>query len=199
VNLAPSVVACLLLAGLAAGCDPVTAVLGGGAIVGMSAAEERGVEGAVDDTRIRASINQLWFDADTEIYRKVTLTVNEGRVMLTGSVPRPEQRIETVRLTWQAPGVREVLDEIQVEDQSGLADYSRDTWIANTLRTRLMFAKNVRNVNYTVDVVNGVVYLMGIAQNAEELDRVVAYARDIAGVKRVVSHVMLKDDPRRLS
>jgi osmotically-inducible protein OsmY len=189
-----------VVATLVGGCDPITtAAVGGAAAVGVGSAEERGLEGAVDDTKIRAEINELWLKQDFEMYRNVTLTINEGRVMLTGSVKRPEARVEAVRLAWQAAGVRQVLDEIQVEDQSGFSDYARDVWIANSLRTRLMFDEHVRNINYTVDVVNGVVYLMGIARSAEELDRVIAHARDISDVKRVVSHVVLKNDPKRQS
>ena len=180
-------------------CEPITMVAGAGAAVGSSAAEDRGFEGAVDDTKIRAQINDLWFRADAEMYQKVSLTVHEGRVLLTGSVKKHEQRVEAVRLSWQAAGVREVLDEIQVEDKSGVIDYGRDVWIANNLRARLMFDQHVKNINYTVDVVNGVVYLMGVAQDGDELDRVVAHARDISDVKKVISHVVLKNDPSRHS
>jgi len=191
----------LLLAALTlSACDPLTVtVVGAGGAVGMGAAEERGLEGAVDDTKIRTSINALWIDKDFTMFREVTLTVNEGRVMLTGSVEQPETRVEAVRLAWQAAGVRQVIDEIQVTDQSGIASSLQDSWIANKLRTELMFDSDVRNINYTVDVENSVIYLMGIAQNQEELDRVLATARDISGVKKVVNHVLLKSDPRRNS
>jgi osmotically-inducible protein OsmY len=191
--------AALFLAAVTTACDPITAAVGGAATIGVGAAEERGFEGAVDDTKIRASINDLWFRQDFDLYRNVTLTISEGRVMLTGSVKKPETRVDAVRLAWQAAGVRQVNDEIQVEDQSGMMDYAGDVWIANKLRTQLMFDGQVKNINYTVDVVNGVVYLMGIAQNQGELDRVIAHARDISNVKRVVNHVVLKNDPKRQS
>jgi osmotically-inducible protein OsmY len=199
VNRLSKVSLALVLAVMASGCDPITVVVGGAATVGVGAAEERGLEGAVDDTKIRASINDLWFRQDFDLYRNVSLTITEGRVMLTGSVKKPETRVDAVRLAWQAAGVRQVIDEIQVEDQSGVMDYGRDVWIANDLRTRLMFDGQIKNINYTVDVVNGVVYLMGIGQSQDEVDRVVAHARDISNVKRVVNHVVLKNDPHRQS
>jgi osmotically-inducible protein OsmY len=188
-----------LLPLILAACDPVTLGVVGAGAAGLGAAEERGLEGAVDDTKIRAAINGLWLQQDFNLYRSVTLTVNEGRVLLTGSVEKPETRIEAVRLSWQAAGVRQVIDEIQVTDQSGIKSSIEDAWIANKLRTQLMFDSQVKNINYTVDAENGVVYLMGIAQNQDELDRVIATARDISGVKRVVNHVLLKTDPRRNS
>ncbi|MEL0012970.1 MAG: hypothetical protein VW881_06050, partial [Alphaproteobacteria bacterium] len=45
----------------------------------------------------------------------------------------------------------------------------------------------------------GTVYLLGVAQDREELDRVFRVTRSIPNVKRVVSHVILKDDPRRVA
>lgn len=180
---------------LLSACAPV--VLGAGATVGVAATEDRGVEGATDDLKIRAEINELWFRHDATMFHEVDLRVHEGRVMLTGAVQKPEYRVDAVRLAWQAAGVREVLDEIQVTNSSSFSDYSRDVIIATDLRGRLMFDGQVKNVNYSVEVVNGIVYLMGVAQNQAELDRVIAHARDIRNVKRVVSHVVLKNDPRR--
>jgi osmotically-inducible protein OsmY len=190
----------LLTACVLAACDPVTVtVAGAGGAVGMGAAEERGFEGAVDDTKIRAAINGQWIDHDVALFREVTLTVTEGRVMLTGSVAKQDTRIEAVRLTWQVAGVRQVIDEIQVTDESGFVSAVQDSWIANKLRTQLMFDGKVKNINYTVDVVNGVVYLMGIAQSQDEMDRVIDKARNLSDVKKVVNHIVLKTDPRRNS
>ena len=180
-----------------AGCDPVTLAAAGAGTIGTAAMEERGLSGADDDPKIRAQINERWFQHDTEMFRKVGLTVHEGRVLLTGDVKQPDQRVDAVRLAWQAEGVREVINEIQVSDQSGLMDYAHDVWLANKLRGELLFDRGVRNVNYSVDAVNGTIYLMGIAQDVDERDRVVSHARDISGVKKVINYVILKDDPRR--
>jgi osmotically-inducible protein OsmY len=180
------------------GCAGV--VIGAGASAGVAAAEERGLEGAIDDTKIRVQINDLWFRRDVEMYRKVGLDIHEGRVMLTGVVPNDEARAEAVRLTWQAAGVREVYNEISVDPQGeALMDRSRDTWIEQKFKAKLLFDRDIKNINYVVNVVDGTVYLMGVAQNQAEIDQVVAYARDIANVQRVVSHIVLKDDPGRVN
>jgi osmotically-inducible protein OsmY len=184
---------------LVTGCDPlsITAVVSAGSAIGMGAAEERGLEAAIDDTKIRAEINQLWFQNNFSIFKNVSMTVNEGRVLLTGIVNKPEDRIEAVRLTWQAFGVNFVIDEIQVSDTSGLLDYAKDGWIANKLRTSIIFDLSISNINYNIEVVNGIVYLVGIAQNQEELNKVIAYAKNMSDVKKVINHVILKNDPKR--
>ena len=198
-NLRPLLSAMILtaLAGAVSGC--VGAVVGAGASAGVAAAEERGFDGALDDTKIRAEINRLWFDRDVEMYRQANLNISEGRVMLTGVVKTEQARADAVRLAWQASGVKEVLNELQVraEGEAGL-DQANDLWIQNKLKARLLGDSDVKNINYTIDVTDAVVYLLGIAQNDAELDRVIAHARDVSGVKRVISHVRLKTDPRRV-
>lgn len=184
------------MGGLLSGC--AATVVGAGASAGVAAAEERGLEGAVDDLKIRTEINHLWFQKDVEMYRKVTLNISEGRVMLTGMVATDQARADAVRLSWQVGGVKEVLNEIKVvaAGESGW-DQANDLWIQNKLKARLLTDGEVKNINYIVDVTDSVVYLLGIAQSSAELDRVIAHARDVSGVKRVISHVRLKTDPRR--
>lgn len=173
--------------------------VGAGATAGVAASEERGLEGALDDAKIRAEINHLWIQQDIEMYRQVTLTINEGRVMLTGTVPRPEARVDAVRLAWQASGVKEVINEIDVASGGGPIAYVTDSVIANKVRLRLLEDKLIKNINYTVEVNEGVVYLMGIAQNEAELERVIDHARAVSGARRVVNHVRLRTDSRRVT
>jgi uncharacterized Rossmann fold enzyme len=41
------------------------------------------------------------------------------------------------------------------------------------------------------------VHLLGVAQNRKELALVLAHARNLSHVRKVVNHVILKTDPRR--
>ncbi len=93
--------------------------------------------------------------------------------------------------------MREVINEIQVNDQTSLIDAGRDIYIANQLRAKLLLDKQISNINYSVETVNGVIYLMGVARDQEELDRVLGHARNIEHVRRVVNLALLRDDPRR--
>ena len=196
IRIFPSIVI-LSAAALLSGCAGM--VVGAGSTAGVAGAQERGFSGTLDDTKIRADINSAWINKDADMFRKVDLSIYEGRVMLTGIVVKEVQRDDAVRLTWQAAGVREVINEIQV-NASGqdFTDYTHDTWIQQKLQTLLLFDKDVKNVNYVIDVVGGVIYILGLAQDQAELDRVIAQASDISGVKRVINHVLLKTDAKRV-
>ena len=51
---------------------------------------------------------------------------------------------------------------------------------------------NVRSVNYTIETSNGSVYLIGSARSQAELDHATDLARNVGGVKRVVSYVEIR-------
>ncbi len=185
-----ALISCLIPLALLAvsGCGPGV-VAGGGASIGIAVAQERSPGDAVDDTIIASQIVSNFYQFDIELLRQVSAEVVEGRVLLTGSVAKPENRVEAVRLTWQIDGVSEVLNEIQVTDRGGLVDFALDTWISTQLRTKLLLDREIKALNYNVETVNGVIYMIGIAQDALELERVTNHARTIENVQKVISHV----------
>jgi osmotically-inducible protein OsmY len=179
-------------AGLSLGaCAPV--VIGAGVVAGVAISQERGIGGAVSDTKIRLEIDSLWLEESTALFSKIGLQVQEGRVLLTGQVQEPEARVTAVRLAWQAEGVAEVINEIGVGDKSSLSNAARDEWIAAELRARLLGDSAIASINYSIETVNGSVYLIGVAQNQAELDRALAHAKDITYVRRVLNYMRLKE------
>ena len=155
---------------------------------------------AVDDTAIQLQIKHHLLQASDDLFVRVSSEVHEGRVLLTGVVPTPEDRVEAVRLAWQASGVQEVLNEIQVSDRDGIIDYFKDAKITAQLRFQMLRDQDVSDINFSVETVNGIVYLMGIARTGSELEKITTYARNIAGVQKVISHVRLGDGrPREKS
>ena len=178
-----------------AGCADV--IVGAATTTGLAVVEERTVGDAVKDLTIQAELNHLFFQDDLALYNDVSLSVVEGRVLLKGSVPTHEDRIRAGWVARQATRVEEVINEVQVTGEGGILDYAKDRWISMLLDTKLLLDLDILSVNYDVSTVNGTVYLLGIAQNEGELEQVKEHARRVDGVKHVVSHVIMKDDPRR--
>ena len=85
--------------------------------------------------------------------------------------------------------MREVLNELKVSDETSLTDKGRDITIAAKLRARLLVDDKVSLINYSIDVVNQTVYIMGVARSEAELQRVLGTARDITYVRQVVDFV----------
>ena len=189
--LLPVMIAVTLAAALTlSGC--ARTLIGAGATAGTAAMEERGISGVADDTAIRLRLNALYSDDDERLWRKIGFQVYGGRVLLTGTLDTPEMQSRAIRLAWQADGVTEVINEIEVVKSDGISGYGRDTWITTQLKSKLLFDKKVSSINYSINAVRGKVYLIGIAQSRQELDRVINHARSIDYVQKVVSYVRIK-------
>lgn len=176
-------------------CTPLGLATGTAATVGSASAREGGLKGSVTDASIKGGINEAWFQHNIEMFSKLSTTVDQGRVLLTGVVQDPQDRVEAVRLVWQVKGVKQVINEIRVADSDGAPGYVRDKWIQTRLRASLIGDSSVHSLNYSTETVQGVVYLMGVAMNQRELDRVTQIARTIPNVKQVVSYVKLIGEP----
>lgn len=179
---------CALSFGLS-GCASV--FIGTTAGSALLVAQERTVGNAVDDIAIQTQINEKLFAQDSLLFARVNLTVTEGNVVMTGSVPEADDKVTAARLAWQVSGVQSVNNELQVRDTSSLTDKARDTWITTQLRARMLADGDIYDINYTLDTVNGVIYVMGIARNQNELNRVLSIARTIQYAQRVVSLVRI--------
>ncbi len=173
------------------GCSAVGVATSAGAVGGIAAAREGGIQQTAIDTRIAFEINDLWFKYDTEAFLKLNHTVEQGRVLVTGVVQNPDHRVEAIRLAWQPKGVTQVINEVRVAEGEGITGYARDAFITNSLRAKLIFDGDVQSINYTIDTVQSVVYLMGIAQDRAELNAVIDHARNTSYVQQVISYVKM--------
>ena len=186
----PALLLLLIVAPLLGGC--VGLAVGAVATSGVSIAEERSLGEQVDDLTVTFDISQRFTrfnEANEGTLSGVSLDVTEGRVLLTGNVAEARLRIEAVRLAWQAEGVVEVRNEIDVDPANAGSWSLEDIAISNELRALMLFDSDVSKINFNVETVDRVVYITGIAQDDAELERVLNHARTISGVEEVVSYV----------
>ena len=128
------------------------------------------------------------------VFDNISFHVEGSTVTLAGQVYRPSLKKSADRVVAGIEGIETVINEIEVADDTTLTDQARDTWIAAKLKGRLLLDKNVSSINYSVEVVNQSIFLIGIAQDQTELDRVIAHTKDVSYVRRVVSYVRVKEE-----
>ena len=161
----------------------------------LVAKEERTVGTFIDDTVIAAKLKNLYFNNNEKIFFNVDVEVNEGRVLLTGTVETSDIRIEATKLAWGTSDVVTVINEIQISDNDNILDYADDLVITTKINAKLLINKEINNLNYNIDTVNKIVYVIGIAQNKNELANVIDIINSVYGVKEVINYVRLKEDP----
>ena len=161
--------------------------------------QERNFLAAVDDLNIQTEFNARLIGESGALFANVNSTVIEGRLHITGTVPAQADRQKVTRIAWTIPAVKEVVNDIEVTSETGLVEAARDRWITAQLRALMIGDSRIRDSNYAIDTENSIIYLNGIAQNREELERVMGYAKSVTEARQVVSYVIMKDDPRRVS
>tara|TARA_R110001583_G_scaffold96819_3_gene241465 strand:- start:178362 stop:179027 length:666 start_codon:yes stop_codon:yes gene_type:complete len=172
-------------------------VVGAGATAGVAAMQERGFKNSVNDNAITANLWRKYLEIDEKMFVDIDIEVLEGEVLLAGYVPTADVEMTAVQTAWQTDGVKRVINQLKVGKTLGVIDTASDLLISTRIKTALMFDSRVYAINYTIETVDGTVYLMGIAQNKNELDRVISHVRATSYVKKVVSYVRLKNDPTR--
>jgi len=181
-----STILLLLLAATGlSGC--ATAVLGVGTAAVAASTTEKGLTTSVNDAAIVTKIKDRFIQSNFSLVTAADVSVNDGSVLMAGKVKTPEEKVQATRIAWEIKGVREVVNELQVSDTSSLKDLAKDLAASATLRGKLIADGDISSLNFNIDVVNGTIYLSGIAADAAEMNRVVAHAQEVRFTRKVVN------------
>ncbi|MCE2716284.1 MAG: BON domain-containing protein [Pseudomonadota bacterium] len=167
-------------------------IMGGAAATAMVATKEKGIGGTMSDSNICTKVKMNLYNFSPDLHAKVSVSVQNKEVLLTGTVQDPSWPQEAERLAKSVEGVKEVINHIETEGEETLGSMSSDSWITTRIKSKLLFETDLYSLNYTIETSNGTVYLTGIGQSEEEINRVVEIARNVGGVKKVVNHVKVK-------
>ena len=163
----------------------------------MIASDERSIGTIIDDKMISSKIKtELSKYGNAHIFLSINVSVLEGRVLLTGSVASRDCLDQAVKIAWSTKGVREVINEITVELKS-FTHTANDSLIESSIESSFLIEKNFISTNFIVKVNNNIAFLLGIAQNQNEMDKALIIASKTKCVNTVVNYIILKNDPRR--
>jgi osmotically-inducible protein OsmY len=194
-NTSTLIASVLLLSAFAlSGCTG--AVVGVGTAAVAASTTEKGFSTSVSDGVIFAKLKDRFIQVDHSLLTSIDVTVNDGAVLFTGKVKTPEDKIKATKLAWEIKGVREVVNELQVLDNSSIKDLAKDLAATATLRGKMIADKDISSLNFSIDVVNGIVYLSGVASTPEEMNKVISHAKTLRFAQQVVSYIILAKDQR---
>lgn len=175
-----------------------SAIVGGAATLGLAGVQERSIKDAAIDLEIELLIQDNMFREDTEkMFSAIDVIVIEQRVLLVGNVVNEKIRDKAAAIAWETNKVKEVLNEVTINKNLNLVSSAKDARISLNLSGLLIGDSKISDINFSHSVSGQTIYIIGIAENDSELNNVLNHARTIQGVKKVVSHIILKNDPIR--
>jgi osmotically-inducible protein OsmY len=152
----------------------------------------------LDDFNASLGVKSAMLRSQGYALDQVDVEITEGVMLLSGSAPRDSDRIYAECLAWSAPGVRSVVNEIEVGAWRGTRELARDSVITQQVRARLVQDAEIRSLNYNVETRQGVVYLLGYARDRAEAEHAARHAARVSGVERVVDLVRVTGETPEL-
>ena len=172
-------------------------LVGGAASGGIILVQERTPEQAAKDILIKTKVEESFFSTNyDEIFSKIKVIVFEGKVLLVGTVKNEDYKNSASSIVEKIEGVKEMANYVTVGKES-VIDYLKDTRISLEFKAKLLADKDISEVNYSSTTENRIIYIIGVSQNQEELDKVLSHASNIAGVKKIINLVVDKNSPSR--
>ena len=155
---------------------------------------DRSIGEYVDDVLIKAILKNSYFDQSEKIFFNVDVEVSQGRVLLTGTVDNIDLRIEATRIAWGVKGVQTVINEIQISESDNILNFADDLVISTKVYAKLMLDEEVNSLNYNIETVNKVVYIIGISSSSDEKQKAIDLTKEVFGVEEVVEYITIKSE-----
>ena len=155
--------------------------------------EDRSIGEFVDDAIIKTVIKNAYFDQNENLFFNIDVEVSQARVLLTGTVENIDLKIEATRIAWGVSGVETVINEIQISNSDNILNYADDLVISTKVKGKLILQENVNSLNYNIETVNKLVYIIGIAASESEKNLVIDIAQNVYGVEEVIDYISIRE------
>ena len=155
---------------------------------------DRSIGDFVDDVLIKTVLKNSYFDQSEKIFFNVDVEVSQGRVLLTGTVDNIDLRIEATRIAWGIKGVQTVINEIQISQSDSILNFADDLVISTKVLAKLMLDEEINSLNYNIETVNKIVYIIGISSSSEEKQKAIELSKEVFGVEEVVDYITIKSE-----
>ena len=165
---------------------------------GVSVAyDPRTVGMQIDDSIMQKNLIGRLTLTDKKYIISISAKVLDGNIYLSGKVDEPEEKLKIIKMAWETKGARSVQSTVTIKGNNNFKSAAKDILITSQLRTALIFNKLTKATNYTIDTINGKIYIFGIAMTKKEKEKVISEADQIHGVKDVIPSIYLVEELSR--
>jgi osmotically-inducible protein OsmY len=165
-------------------------VVGGVAATGMALHDRRSLGTVIDDNVLEVRVRDALYrheQFNDEV--RIKVQSHNGWVLLAGEAVNEERVALAERAAGEIEGVRRLFNELAPIERGGPGLSTSDRWISTRVNGSLTRIRDLPGFDATrvkVTTARGIVYLMGLVSR-EEAEAVVAQARTVRGVERVVT------------
>ena len=168
---------------------------------GLAALAQQPLGDAMNDTAITARIETLFLVSDHLSPFNINTTTLNGVVTLTGSVADDVQKDLATDLAKSVDGVKDVVNNLTVVG-TVVSTRPKRTWqervndisLAATVRSNLLYNKELKGLKIGVSAEGGNVTLFGVVNTFFEKDRIEQIVLETRGVNKVTNNLTVHSD-----
>ena len=86
-----------------------------------------------------------------------------------------------------------VINEIEIGNKQNLEQYTKDLWITTQVKAKTLNEVGLDVLTYNFETINFKVYVMGVAIDKEETEKIIKAIKSVKGVKEIANHIILRE------
>jgi osmotically-inducible protein OsmY len=172
-------------------------IIGGvGAIAFTSSAQEKGLGTSLNDKVVYVKLRNAIYDWNPSVSENISLSVDNGSILVTGKLKNIDTKVQLTKIIWEVNGVKEVNNKVQISETNNFKNIAKDLASLGEIKAKLMASKKLNSLNFSIDVVNNIAYISGIASSEEEISIATQIAQEARFIKEVQNFVKVNKDKR---
>lgn len=166
-------------------------LLAGCTTIYKSAVDERSVGDQYDDEKITMAIRKK-FSADEKIkYFDISTYVYNGHVYLVGEYDSVDQKKQAVKLAREVEGVKSVTDYFLPKKKDDTCGTATNLKLSTKVNIELIGDKDISSTQIEVKALQCRIILLGLVSSASEINKAIAHAKSVEGVRSVKSFLKI--------
>ena len=113
--------------------------------------------------------------------------------MLTGYSDDQLSRLKLIEEVSKIEGVKKVYNEIIIKPSVSAGERAEDALFESRLVTRMLFKSGINSNNFSLDVVSGNVYIIGLADDLDEKMSVENFFSEMKDIPKLITIIKIKN------
>jgi hyperosmotically inducible protein len=152
-----------------------------------AAVDERNVSTIASDTSIKGEIVKQFIDDDKIETLDISVGCYKGHVYLVGEYDTAVQKDRAINIAKGVEGVKSVTPYLLPKKKGDICGTDENLAITGKVKAKLIGDKDIWSTNIDVKSVQCIVVLYGLVGSQSEINKAIAHAKGVDGVRNVKS------------
>ena len=153
------------------------------------AVDERPMGTIVSDEQIKLTIQQRLLDDDAIKFLDISPFCYDGHVYLVGEYGAAKEKERALEIVNDVPGIKSVTYYLLRKGKEDTCGWTDNLEMGAKIKAELIGDRDISSTRVDVKAIQCHVVLLGILGSKEEVAKVIAHAKSVAGVRGVTSYL----------